>query len=142
MEFTFEEGRLYLHRSPDEREPLLRRLRRIEGQVRGLQQMIEQDRYCLDEVTQANAIIAALREVAVLIMDQHLRAGVGVFVGVAGVTVAVGGAGVAVGGIGVAVAVGAGVFVGGTAVGVGGAGELAVISKRILKLSFGIVTSM
>src|ERR1700744_5764364 len=39
MKFSFQDGRLYLERSPDEREPILRRLRKIEGQVRGLQQM-------------------------------------------------------------------------------------------------------
>jgi len=60
-------GRLLLHRTAEEREPILHRLRRIEGQVRGLQQMIEQDRYCLDEIQQANAVCAAMREVIVLI---------------------------------------------------------------------------
>lgn len=55
---------------------MLRRLRKIEGQVRGLRQMLEEDRYCLDEVQQANAIAAGVREVARMIMDQHLAAGV------------------------------------------------------------------
>ncbi len=54
----------------------MQRLRRIEGQVRGLIQMIEADRYCLDEVQQANAITAAVREVALLILTSHLDAGV------------------------------------------------------------------
>jgi DNA-binding FrmR family transcriptional regulator len=75
MKFSFQDGRLYLERSPDEREPILRRLRKIEGQVRGLQQMLENDRYCLDEVQQANAISSGVREVALLIMEQHLLAG-------------------------------------------------------------------
>jgi DNA-binding FrmR family transcriptional regulator len=49
--------------------------RKIEGQVRGLAQMLEDDRYCLEEVQQAAAMIAAIREVALLIMEQHLAAG-------------------------------------------------------------------
>jgi DNA-binding FrmR family transcriptional regulator len=75
MDHSFIDGRLYLKRTAEEREPLLVRLRKIEGQVRGLQQMLEADRYCLDEVQQANAITAAVREVALLIMAQHLEAG-------------------------------------------------------------------
>ena len=54
----------------------MQRLRRIEGQVRGMIQMIEADRYCLDEVQQANAIAAAVREVALMILTSHLDAGV------------------------------------------------------------------
>jgi CsoR family transcriptional regulator, copper-sensing transcriptional repressor len=76
MEQSFIDGRLFLKRTADEREPILRRLRKIEGQVRGLQQMLEEDRYCLDEVQQANAIAAGVREVALMIMGQHLAAGV------------------------------------------------------------------
>src|ERR1700761_3129589 len=76
MDHSFTEGRLYLRRTSEERDPLLKRLRRIEGQVRGLIQMLEEDRYCLDEVQQANAITAAVRKVALLIMEQHLQAGV------------------------------------------------------------------
>ncbi len=76
MDHEFRDGRLYLHRTPEQKDPLLKRLRRIEGQVRGLQQMIEEDRYCLDEVQQANAITAALREVALLIIQDHLTAAV------------------------------------------------------------------
>ena len=76
MDHEFVDGRLYLYRTPEEREPILQRLRRIEGQVRGLQQMLEQDRYCVDELQQANAVVAAMREVALLISGQHLAAGV------------------------------------------------------------------
>jgi DNA-binding FrmR family transcriptional regulator len=76
MEHSFVDGRLYLHRTPEERDPMLRRLRKIEGQVRGLMLMLEQDRYCLEEVQQANAIAAGVREVARMIMAQHLAAGV------------------------------------------------------------------
>ncbi|MGU3539583.1 metal-sensitive transcriptional regulator [Methylobacterium sp. A54F] len=55
---------------------MIQRLNRIEGQVRGLRGMIEADRYCLDEVQQINAITAALREVALAIIAEHVTAGV------------------------------------------------------------------
>jgi DNA-binding FrmR family transcriptional regulator len=77
MDYEFREGKLFVSRSPEERDPLLKRLRRIEGQVRGLIQMLEADRYCLDEIQQANAVTAAMREVALLILTSHLDAGVG-----------------------------------------------------------------
>ena len=54
----------------------LARLKRIEGQVRGIRQMIEDDRYCGDEINVANAVMSAVREVAVLIISQHLEAGI------------------------------------------------------------------
>jgi DNA-binding FrmR family transcriptional regulator len=76
MEYEFRDERLYLRRSLEEKAPLLNRLNRIEGQVRGLRQMIEEDRYCLDEVQQANAIAAAMRELTLLVISQHLTAGV------------------------------------------------------------------
>lgn len=56
-----------------DKEAILKRLRRMEGQVRGLQQMVEQDRYCLDVVTQVNALTAAAREVALQVLADHLR---------------------------------------------------------------------
>ena len=72
----FIDGRLELRRSDDDKRPLLQRLNKIEGQVRGLRTMIEEDRYCLDEVQQINAVTAALREVAMLIISQHVAQGV------------------------------------------------------------------
>ncbi len=57
----------------DDKEALLRRLRKMEGQVRGIGQMIEDDRYCLDVVQQINALSAAAREVALLVLEDHLR---------------------------------------------------------------------
>ncbi|HEV2034524.1 MAG TPA: metal-sensitive transcriptional regulator [Candidatus Dormibacteraeota bacterium] len=47
------------------------RLRRIEGQVRGVQKMVEQDRYCIDVLTQVNAIRAALESVALQLLADH-----------------------------------------------------------------------
>ena len=49
------------------------RLRRIEGQVRGLQRMIADDTYCIDVITQISSVQQALRAVAVGLLDQHLR---------------------------------------------------------------------
>jgi DNA-binding FrmR family transcriptional regulator len=56
-----------------DKEAILKRLRRMEGQVRGIQQMVEEDRYCLDVVTQVNALTAAAREVALQVLADHLR---------------------------------------------------------------------
>ena len=63
------------HRTSYEQDKnaLLRRLRRMEGQVRGLQQMVEDDRYCLDVVQQINALSAAAREVALIVLEDHLK---------------------------------------------------------------------
>lgn len=55
------------------REDYLRRLRRIEGQIRGLQRMVEEDAYCIDVLTQVSAATKALQGVAVGLLDQHVR---------------------------------------------------------------------
>jgi CsoR family transcriptional regulator, copper-sensing transcriptional repressor len=52
---------------------LLNRLRRIEGQVRGVERMVDEDRYCIDVVTQISAIQAALDKVALGLLDDHAR---------------------------------------------------------------------
>jgi DNA-binding FrmR family transcriptional regulator len=49
------------------------RLRRIEGQVRGIQKMVDEDRYCVDVLTQISAIQAALDKVALGLVDDHVR---------------------------------------------------------------------
>ena len=49
------------------------RLRRIEGQVRGLQRMVEEDAYCIDVLTQLNSAVAALRAVGLGLLDDHVR---------------------------------------------------------------------
>jgi CsoR family transcriptional regulator, copper-sensing transcriptional repressor len=58
----------------EQREDLLARLRRIEGQVRGVQKMIEEGRDCVDVVDQITAFNAAGREVAMMLIESHLRA--------------------------------------------------------------------
>ena len=55
------------------RTDYLNRLRRIEGQVRGLQKMIESDEYCIDVLTQLSSVTAALQGVAIGLVDEHLR---------------------------------------------------------------------
>jgi DNA-binding FrmR family transcriptional regulator len=55
------------------RDELGDRLRRIEGQVRGLQRMVEDEAYCIDVLTQVNAVNAALRAVGVALLDEHVR---------------------------------------------------------------------
>jgi DNA-binding FrmR family transcriptional regulator len=55
------------------KDQLQTRLRRIEGQVRGVQGMVEEDRYCIDILTQISAIQAALDKVALGLLDEHAR---------------------------------------------------------------------
>lgn len=57
----------------DSKSRNLRRLRRIEGQVRGLQKMVEEDRYCADVLTQISAVHEALRAVGRELMRNHLK---------------------------------------------------------------------
>jgi DNA-binding FrmR family transcriptional regulator len=52
---------------------VLARLRRIEGQIRGLQRMVDDDSYCIDVLTQVSAATKALQSVAVQLLDDHLR---------------------------------------------------------------------
>jgi CsoR family transcriptional regulator, copper-sensing transcriptional repressor len=56
----------------DAKESALRRLRRVEGQVRGLIRMVEEDRYCIDIVTQIGAVRAALRRAEEEILRDHV----------------------------------------------------------------------
>jgi DNA-binding FrmR family transcriptional regulator len=55
------------------KDQLLARLRRIEGQVRGIERMVEDDRYCIDVLTQISAAQAALDKVALGLLDEHAR---------------------------------------------------------------------
>jgi CsoR family transcriptional regulator, copper-sensing transcriptional repressor len=58
----------YIHRKDD----YLKRLRRIEGQARGLQKMVEDEKYCIDILTQVSAMTKALQSVALGLLDEHL----------------------------------------------------------------------
>jgi DNA-binding FrmR family transcriptional regulator len=55
-----------------DKDDYLKRLRRIEGQVRGLQRMVEEDKYCIDILTQVAAATKALQSVALGLLEQHL----------------------------------------------------------------------
>jgi DNA-binding FrmR family transcriptional regulator len=55
------------------KDDLQKRLRRVEGQVRGLQRMIDEDTYCIDVLTQVSATTSALQSVAIGLLDEHLR---------------------------------------------------------------------
>ena len=56
----------------ERKEDHLRRLRRIEGQVRGLQRMVEEDKYCIDVLTQVSAVTRALQSFSLELLDEHL----------------------------------------------------------------------
>jgi len=58
----------YLHAKDD----YLKRLRRIEGQARGLQRMVEEEKYCIDILTQVSAMTKALQSVALGLLDEHV----------------------------------------------------------------------
>ena len=55
------------------KDDYLNRLRRIEGQVRGLQRMIDEDTYCIDVLTQISSVTKALQGVGIGLVDEHLR---------------------------------------------------------------------
>ena len=63
----------HTHGYADTKDAHLRRLRRVEGQVRGVQRMIEEDAYCIDILTQVSAVTRALEAVALSLLDEHLR---------------------------------------------------------------------
>ena len=58
----------YIH----DKDEYLKRLRRIEGQARGLQRMVEEEKYCIDILTQVSAMTKALQSVALGLLDEHL----------------------------------------------------------------------
>ena len=61
------------HGYAKDKEALARRLHRIEGHVRGIERMLEEDRYCIDILTQIAAVSTALEAVAFKILDEHVR---------------------------------------------------------------------
>jgi CsoR family transcriptional regulator, copper-sensing transcriptional repressor len=56
----------------DDKDAVQRRLRKVEGQVRGLQRMVEEDRYCIEILEQVSAATKALQAVALQLLDEHL----------------------------------------------------------------------
>jgi len=69
----------YMHDQPviprtkDEKDAVVNRLKRIEGQVRGIQKMVEEDRYCVDILVQISAINAALKKVGFSVAERHTK---------------------------------------------------------------------
>ena len=61
------------HGYTQDKDAYLKRLRRIEGQVRGIHRMVEEDKYCIDVLTQISAVQAALDKVALGLLDEHAR---------------------------------------------------------------------
>ncbi|MBA2475361.1 MAG: metal-sensitive transcriptional regulator [Actinobacteria bacterium] len=62
-----------LHGYSADKEQLLKRLARIEGQVRGIARMIDEDRYCIDILTQLGAVDTALEAVAIKVLEEHVQ---------------------------------------------------------------------
>lgn len=69
----------FLHENPvvprtdEEKQAVINRLKRIEGQVRGIQRMVEEDRYCVDILVQISAINAALKKVGYTVTERHMK---------------------------------------------------------------------
>jgi DNA-binding FrmR family transcriptional regulator len=61
------------HRYGQDKSAIMTRMKKIEGQAKGIQQMIEEDRYCIDIVQQLSALCAAADEVALLILEDHIE---------------------------------------------------------------------
>ncbi|HVX47305.1 MAG TPA: metal-sensitive transcriptional regulator [Mycobacteriales bacterium] len=61
-----------MHGYTANKDDYLKRLRRIEGQIRGLQKMVEDDKYCIDVLTQISAATKALQSVALGLLDEHM----------------------------------------------------------------------
>lgn len=61
------------HGYAQDRQKILNRLRRVEGQVRGIEKMVEDDRYCIDILTQVGAAITALEAVGLKVLEDHTR---------------------------------------------------------------------
>ncbi len=68
LDIMTEHAHGYLHRKDD----YLKRLRRIEGQARGLQRMVEEEQYCIDILTQVSAMTKALQAVSIGLLEEHL----------------------------------------------------------------------
>lgn len=60
-------------RSEQEKQGMINRLKRVEGQIRGLQKMVEEDRYCVDVLIQLSAVQAALKKVGLGLVERHTK---------------------------------------------------------------------
>lgn len=69
---TEHEGHQHSYIASGHKDDYLKRLRRIEGQARGLQKMVDEEKYCIDILTQVSAMTKALQSVALGLLDEHL----------------------------------------------------------------------
>ena len=60
-------------RPDDEKQKVLNRLKRVEGQIRGIQTMVEEDRYCVDILVQLSAVQSALKNTGITITERHMK---------------------------------------------------------------------
>ena len=67
------QAEVHTHGYTADKEALVKRLHRIEGQVRGIERMVEEDRYCIDILTQVSAVTTALESLAFKILDDHVN---------------------------------------------------------------------
>ena len=63
----------HVHGYVSDKEALVKRLHRIEGQVRGIERMVDEERYCIDILTQISAVTTALESLALKILDDHVN---------------------------------------------------------------------
>jgi CsoR family transcriptional regulator, copper-sensing transcriptional repressor len=70
---TTTDGNVQHYGYHDDKDALIKRLHRIEGQVRGIERMVAEDRYCIDILTQVGAVSTALESFAFRILDQHVQ---------------------------------------------------------------------
>ncbi|MEO6020721.1 MAG: metal-sensitive transcriptional regulator [Knoellia sp.] len=70
---TEHEGHQHAYIANDHKDDYLKRLRRIEGQARGIQKMVDEEKYCIDILTQISAMTKALQSVALGLLDEHMN---------------------------------------------------------------------
>lgn len=68
-----EHKHIAMPRNDEEKDKLIKRLKRVEGQVRGIQKMIEEDRYCVDILVQMSAIESAMKQVGYAVTERHMK---------------------------------------------------------------------
>ena len=73
MSTAAEDHATHHHGYHDQKDALIKRLHRIEGQVRGIERMVIDDRYCIDILTQVGAVTTALESLAFLVLNEHVK---------------------------------------------------------------------
>jgi CsoR family transcriptional regulator, copper-sensing transcriptional repressor len=73
MSVVTDHGHVHHYGYHDQKDALMKRLHKIEGQVRGVERMVAADRYCIDVLTQISAVTTALDSLAFLILDEHVK---------------------------------------------------------------------